>query len=426
MLDRKKQPEFGRIETIDLLEPKIVHLDNGLAVLCIDAGTQEVLKVELMFGAGTSTPDKRLIASTTTKMLIEGTEKKSAKEIAEAVDFYGAYLRTELTHDESSLSLYSLNKHLDKTLDTLQDVSANPTFPEHELETFLKKSQQEMMVNQEKVSYLAAKAFSGALFGFEHPYGRSAGVDHYDKVSRQELIDFHASSIKDRIQYIIISGRITENTVPILNEQFGQSKRENLENKPFEASNSVAEPIHVEKENAVQNSIKIGRVLFNRTHQDFIGLQVLSVVLGGYFGSRLMTNIREDKGYTYGIGAGMVSLKNSGYLTISTEVGADVCSAAIDEIYFEIERLRKSLIPTSELELVKNYMLGSVLKSIDGPFDIATKWKGYMKYGFGIDAHYDLIHQIKNITSERLLELANTYFQRKDLVQITAGSSVKK
>jgi predicted Zn-dependent peptidase len=379
-----------------------------------------------MFGAGTASSDKLLIASTTTKMVVEGTGKKSAKEIAEAVDFYGAYLSTELTHDESSLSLYSLNKHLDKTLESLEDVYANPMFPEDELETFLKKRQQEMMVNQEKVNYLASKAFSGALFGSEHPYGRSAGVNHYDEISRQELIDFHASSIKNRIQYIIISGKITESTMPILNEQFGQSKRDNLEEKSLSANISADQPIHVEKENAVQNSIKIGRVLFNRTHQDFIGLQVLTTVLGGYFGSRLMTNIREDKGYTYGIGAGIVSLKNSGYLSISTEVGADVCSAAMDEVYLEIERLRKNLIPTSELELVKNYMLGSVLKSIDGPFDIATKWKGYMKYGFGIDAHYNLIHQIKNITSERLLELANTYFQNKDLIQITAGSGFKE
>lgn len=425
-LDRNTQPDFGRIENIDLLEPKIIHLDNGLPVLCVDAGTQEVLKVELMFGAGTSTPDKRLVASATNKMLIEGTAGKSAKEIAEAVDFYGAYLRTELTHDESSLSLYSLNKHLAKTLGTLEDVYANPTFPDHELETFLKKSQQEMMVNQEKVSYLAAKAFNAALFGSEHRYGRSADVEHYDQLSRQELVDFHSSHIKNRIQYIIISGRITEGTIPILNQHFGQSTREVLEENPFEQGVSAGALVHREKANAVQNSIKIGRVLFNRTHQDFIGLQVLSTVLGGYFGSRLMTNIREDKGYTYGIGAGMVSLKNSGYLSISTEVGADVCSAATDEIYLEIERLRKSLIPTSELELVKNYMLGSVLKSIDGPFDIADKWKGYMKYDFGIDAHYDLIRQIKNITSERLLELANMYFQHKDLVQVTAGSPLKK
>ncbi|TNF32102.1 MAG: insulinase family protein, partial [Bacteroidetes bacterium] len=173
-----------------------------------------------------------------------------------------------------------------------------------------------------------------------------------------------------------------------------------------------------------QNAIKIGRVLFSRTHPDYIGMQILSTVLGGYFGSRLMANIREDKGYTYGIRAGMVSLEHSGYFSISTEVGADVCKAALEEIYLEIEKLRKQLIPTGELELVKNYMLGSVLKSLDGPFQISDKWRGYLQYGLGMEAHHDLIHQIRTITSERLLELANTYLQRNQLVQVTAGAKI--
>ncbi len=424
MLDRKKQPAFGRIEEINLLEPEVVHLDNGIPVLCVNAGTQDVLKVELMFDAGSSTASKKLIASTANKTLVEGTEKRSAQEIAESADFYGAYLRTELTQDEASISLYTLNKHLKNTLPTLQEVYAEPTFPERELETFLMKSRQEMLVNQEKVGYLAAKAFSAALFGEDHPYGRSAHLEDYANISRSELVDFHGNRVKNRIKYIIVSGKLSDDAIPALNSQFGEEQRISPGQVSVPDSTIETRLSHVEKANAVQNSIKVGRRLFNRTNQDFIGLQVLATVLGGYFGSRLMANIREDKGYTYGIGAGLVSLKNGGYLSISTEVGADVCTAALSEIYLEIEKLRKNLIPSSELELVKNYMLGSILKSIDGPFDIATKWKGYMKYGFGIDAHYNLIHQIKTITPERLRELANTYLQREDLIQITAGAPV--
>ena len=423
ILDRKTQPEFGRIEDINLQEPKVVHLDNGIPVLCIDAGTQNVLKVELVFEAGTATADKILVASTAVKTLTEGTAKHNAKEIAEAVDFYGAYLQNEINHDESSICLYSLNKHLDKTLATLAEVYSTPIYPQHELDTVLKKSQQEMLVNKEKVSYLGAKAFSSALYGKDHQYGRSADIEDYDKITRQDLVDFHSSKVKNGIKYILVAGKLGSDTVSNLNSFFGSEER--IQSPPIAIDGAGIEPstIHVAKENAVQNSIKIGRVMFNHTNPDYIGMRVLSTVLGGYFGSRLMTNIREDKGYTYGIGAGMISMKNSGYLSISTEVGADVCQSALNEIYIEIERLRNSLIPSSELELVKNYMLGSILKSIDGPFDVASKWKGYMKYGFGIDAHYELIRQIKNIKPERLKSLANTYLQRKDLVQVTAGAN---
>lgn len=118
-------------------------------------------------------------------------------------------------------------------------------------------------------------------------------------------------------------------------------------------------------------------------------------------------------------------MQDSGYLSISTEVGAEVCEAAVDEIYFEIERLRKELIPNNELELVKNYMLGSILKTIDGPFNIATKWKTYLKHGMGLDAHHELIHRVKTITPERLRQLAQKYLRSEDLVQVTAGKKAQ-
>jgi predicted Zn-dependent peptidase len=137
-----------------------------------------------------------------------------------------------------------------------------------------------------------------------------------------------------------------------------------------------------------------------------------------------MRNIREDKGYTYGIGAGMVNIKDTGYASISTEVGADVCQPALDEIYREIEQLRKHLIPVTELELVRNYMLGSILKSVDGPFAIANKWKTYLKYGLSKASHQDLVQQIRTVTPEHLRALADKYLRKDDLVQVTVGKPI--
>lgn len=423
MLDRTQQPDFGKVEGIELLEPKVQHLDNGIPVFSIDAGEQEVLKVELVFDAGSSSSSKILVASSAIKLITEGTTLHNAKELAEAVDFFGAYLRTEVGHDDSSLVLYTMNKHLKSTIGTLSETYADANFPENELKTFLLKNKQEMLVNEQKVSYLCAKGFSAGLYGSEHPYGRSAETADYDALTREDLLNFHGSQLKNRVRYILVAGKLGADTYDLLNESFGSSKREVNEEHGIEISDMKESMIHIEKVGAVQNAIKIGRIMFPRTHPDYIGMQILSTVLGGYFGSRLMTNIREDKGYTYGIRAGMVSLKHSGYFTISTEVGADVCKAALTEIYLEIEKLRKDLIPLTELELVKNYMLGSVLKSVDGPFSISEKWRGYMQHGLGMDAHHDLIHQINTITPERLRELASKYLQRADLLQVTAGAN---
>jgi len=420
-LDRSIAPDFGKIDSIELMEPKVLHLDNGLPVFTINTGEQEVLKVELVFATGASASDKKLVAAATAELLTEGTQKHTAEEIANALDFYGAYFNSHVSHDESSLELFTLNKHLKDTICTMAEVYSQPTFPEHELETFILKGQQDMMVNEQKVSYLAAKAFSGTLFGNEHPYGRTATQSDYAALTQQDLREFHASAFAGQIQHIIVAGKLTDDTIAVLNSAFGQEKRLSNALDPIVIHASQERIVHVQKDDAVQNAIRIGRLLFDRTHPDFVGMQILCTVLGGYFGSRLMANIREDKGYTYGIGAGLVSLKHIGYLSISTEVGTQICKPALDEIYLEIGKLRKELIPTDELELVRNYMLGTILKSVDGPFSLASKWKTYLKHGLGTDDHYQLLHQIRTITPERLRDLANKYLQQEDLIQVTSG-----
>jgi predicted Zn-dependent peptidase len=420
-LDRSIAPAFGKIETIDLMEPKLFHLDNGLPVFVIDSGDQEVLKVELVFPTGTAASEKKLVAAATAELLTEGTSQHTAEEIANALDFYGAYFNSHVSHDESSLELYTLNKHLKNTIATMAEVYSQPTFPEHELETFILKGQQDMLVNEQKVSYLAAKAFNATLFGKEHPYGRSAEQADYEALSRNDLTAFHQSRMLAQVAHIIVAGKLTDETISVLNEAFGQEKRVPNERASVDVNSPLERKVHVEKSDAVQNAIRIGRILFDRTHRDFVGMQILCTVLGGYFGSRLMANIREDKGYTYGIGAGLVSLKHTGYLSISTEVGSQVCKPALDEIHLEIGKLRKELIPTDELELVRNYMLGTILKSVDGPFSLASKWKTYLKHGMGTNDHYQLLHQIRTITPERLRDLANQYLQQEDLIQVTSG-----
>lgn len=421
MLDRTIEPAFGKIDTIDLIEPTVYHLQNGTSVFCINTGTQDILKIELVFNAGSCSSDKLLVGSSAVNMMKEGTTTRTAAEIAEAVDFFGAYLEAEVSHEESSLALFTVNKHLPSVLPILADVFMNAEYHERDFETFVLKGQQEILVNQEKVSYLCAKGFSAALYGENAPYGRSANPEDYAKLKREELQAFHADHIKGRPKYIMVSGKLNDDTLKLIDQVLGDTPRSNVPLSETPVSISAASKVHITKPDAVQNAIRIGRVLFNRTHPDFVGMQILATVLGGYFGSRLMANIREDKGYTYGIGAGIISLNQSGYLSISTEVGADVCKAALDEIYFEIERLRKDLVSHSELELVKNYMLGSILKSLDGPFHIAAKWKSYMRYGLAADAHHDLVHRIKTITPERLRELAHKYLQKEDLTQVTAG-----
>ena len=182
-------------------------------------------------------------------------------------------------------------------------------------------------------------------------------------------------------------------------------------------------PVHkfVEKEGAVQNAIRIGKRLINRTNPDYPKLTVLNTILGGYFGSRLMTNIREEKGYTYGIGSGLVSLSQGGYFFITTDVGAAVYEDAVKEIYHEIVKLQEELIPENELSLVRNYLLGSFQRSIDGPFALAERFKSILLSGLGYNYFENYLTVIKNITSEELKTLAQTYLLTSEMTEVIVG-----
>ena len=176
-----------------------------------------------------------------------------------------------------------------------------------------------------------------------------------------------------------------------------------------------------EKPDALQSAIRMGRATINRTHPDFPALQVLNTVLGGYFGSRLMANIREDKGYTYGIGSGMSSLKQSGSLFIATEVGADVCNAAVSEIEKEVNLLRTQLIPDEELSLVRNFMLGSLLGSLENVFSHADKFKNLYFSGLGYE-YYDLyVNTVKTVTAAQLQQLAIQYLNLDEFYKVIVG-----
>jgi zinc protease len=170
--------------------------------------------------------------------------------------------------------------------------------------------------------------------------------------------------------------------------------------------------------NGVQGAIRLARPFPNRHHPDFPKVQVLNNIFGGFFGSRLMTNIREDKGYTYGIHSYLQNLIHETAWMISTEAGRDVCAATITEVYKEMERLRNEPIDVEELNLVRNFMMGSLLGDLDGPFQIITRWKSYILNQVDENYFYNAIQTIKTISAEELQHLAQQYLQPDDFYEL--------
>ncbi|SDC27905.1 M16 family metallopeptidase [Pedobacter soli] len=421
MLNRQQAPDFKQVSAINFIQPEKRLLTNGVPVFTIYSGEQDLVRIEFIFENVNWNRDKPLQAIAVSTLINNGTNKLSAKEIAEKIDFYGAFFQTEYTQDQSLVTLYTLNKHLHSVLPIVKDVLTNSQFPQNELDIYIQNQKQKLQVNLKKNDIVSRKEFAHALFG-ETAYGVDIKAEHYDGLEREALLTYFKTAYAPNNCTIVVSGKFDAAGFDLLDSHFGRDwdKSEVVKNA-FSFSPTEKQFVYKEKPEALQSAIRIGQLAVNRKHEDFSGLQILNTVLGGYFGSRLMANIREDKGYTYGIGSGISSLQQAGYLFIATEVGADVCGAALTEIYKEIEILRTTLIEEEELNLVRNYMLGSMLGSLENVFSHADKFKNIYFAGLDYDYYTKYINTVKTITAQELLALANKYLTTESFTEVVIG-----
>lgn len=420
---RAASPPHFEVSAVPMLQPEYFQLDNGIPVYAINTGTQEVVKIDLIFAAGHVQQQQPLQASLTSKCLVEGTAHYSANEIANLLDDRGAYLRNFSDLDDARLTLYSLNKHLKYLMPVFSEVALQAVFPVTEVATIIEKSKQKFLVNMEKVRYVSQLHFNRLLFGENHPYDTFRTADDYDRINTDVLRSFYAANYATSPFRIIISGRLPANLQTLLNKYFGKHAPVASAVVPDASSHDTADSVrHIQRTNALQSALRIGKIIINKRHPDFMGLMLLNTILGGYFGSRLMTNIREDKGYTYGIGSSLMSVQQAGMLVIASEVGNDIQQKAMDEIFIEIERLRREPVPVGELELVKNYLRGTLLRAADGPFQLSELLRAALDYGFDLSWYNNYIETIKNISANEIQLLAVKYLEPDSFTRLVVGN----
>lgn len=425
-IDRKEVPPINQIDSIDYLLPEKWNLANGIKVWGINAGSQELIKIDFLFEAGTWYQPGNLVAGLTNAFMNQGSQNYTAQDIAETFDSRGAYLQLSADQQFGTVSILTLNKYLIEIIKVTADVIQNPTFPEKEVAVQIGKKRQQFIIENNKVKTLAQKRFSQVLFGYHHPYANTNAIEDYDDLDSTRFVDFYKKHYTAENCKIIVSGLYNHELKNALEHYFGYNnwaQTSEIEKGSFKPEPSAVRNHFVEKNDALQSAIRIGCLVPNRNHPDYYGLNVLVTLLGGYFGSRLMTNIREDKGYTYGIGAGIYALPNAAYFSIATEVGTEVCQAALHEIYLEIELLQNEMVGEDELEIVKNYLLGETLRSFDGIFAMSNSLKTLIEAGLGYDHYDEFVNVIRNITPKELQRLAQLYFIKENLFEIVAGKN---
>ena len=422
MIDRALAPVYGEVENIELIRAKSLVLANGLKLFSIDGGEQDLVRIEFIFSNTNYDSAKPLQTFATNTMLNDGTSELSSTQIADKIDYYGAFLQTEYANDHSTVTLFTLNKHLANTLPIVKAIISDSIFPQVELDTLIRNQKQKLSVSLEKNDFLSRKTFSHVLFG-DTLYGYDIAAADYDKLSRDQLNTYFKLAYQPKNCTVIISGKVNEDTITLIDKYFGSDWNNSIDVKEneFKFTTGSGQEHFLERADALQSAIRIGQVSINRKHADFPGLQVLNTIFGGYFGSRLMANIREDKGFTYGIGSALVSLKNTGYFFIASEVGAEVCSATLTEIEKEITLLKEQPVTEGELALVRNYMLGSMLGSLENSLSHADKFKNVYFSGLDYDYYKNYINTVRNISPDELQALANRYLNFNSFEKVIVG-----
>lgn len=394
-------------------------LKNGIEVYSIHAGAEDLMSLELVFYSGNWFEQKNLVAATTNFLLKNGTRQRNAFQINEHFDYYGAHLNRACYNETATLSLHTLTKHLRELLPVVRELITDSQMPEEELSIYQQNMKQRLKVNLRKADFVAGRLIDVYLFGEEHPYGRYTKEEDFNALNRDELLQFYRQYYQQGRFVIFASGKLPSDLESLLNEYFGD-----LPTQPVTLPAHALQPAADRKyrisndPDGVQGSIRIARPFPNRHHPDFIRVQTLNSLFGGFFGSRLMSNIREDKGYTYGIHSYLLNHIHESAWMISTEAGKEVCEAAIAEVYKEMKTLREEPVDEDELLLVKNYMIGSILGDLDGPFQIMARWKNLILNGLDDQYFYKSIETIKNITPAELQELANRYLVEKDFYEL--------
>lgn len=422
-MNRKIAPAITDAVNFNLhLKPyDLFTLDNGVPVYTINAGAQEVIQIELVFYAGNWYEQRQGIAAATNFMLKNGTVQKTALQINEAFDYYGAYCNRTCYNETAVLTLHTLTKYLEELLPVMNEMLTECTFPDQELEIFKQNSKQRLVVNLQKPEFVAGRLIDSYLYGDQHPYGKYTLAENIDELTAAELKEFYNQYYLQGQCAIFVSGQLPANLQPLLNSFFGKLdlSKPTFTSSVIEVKPAVQKKYRIENDaNAVQGAIRIAQPFPNRHHADFKKAVVLNNVFGGFFGSRLMNNIREEKGYTYGIHSYFQNHIQQSAWMISTEAGKDVSEATIEEVYKEMKKLREEPVDDEELLLVQNYMMGGILGDLDGPFHIMAKWKNIILNNLDEHYFYDSVLAIKETNAEELMQLANKYLKPEEFYEL--------
>ncbi len=420
ILERKNPPPFKVSDNLSFQQAEHILLPNGIPVFYINSGSQAVMRIEVIFNTGSSLDENPAIPSIVAESLTEGTNSYSGDEISRLLAGYGAYINTQSGFDRTVVEVYLMNKHLGQIGKILKEIITVPVFPENEISRIKKEQVSQLLVNLERTSFVATREFRARLFRDYRGYGKIITKEDIKSIDAASIIDFFGRRYGKPT--IVLSGLIDEEALHNIRESFGDlTFNSNRLSRGLKKLNYSPTKKYISKSGSSQSSIRLGMPCPGKTDPDYWKYRILITALGGYFGSRLMKSIREEKGLTYGIYAQIAHLEFASYLQIGADVKKKNRKEAVSAIKDEMVRLQTDLMDVGELELLVNYMKGSYQTRLNSPFALADHFKSIHFHGLNYNFFDRFFEEAKMITPEIIQDMAKKYWDIDALTEVVVG-----
>lgn len=425
-MNRTEAPKVYNFGPLTLPPASTHTLHNGIRVH-IESGSEiEVSRLTIALPAGEAESPRPGLAGCAAMMLIEGTRRMNGEEIANTLEYNGAWVNTSVSTHYTSIVLSSLNDKFADVLPVLADMILCPTFPPAATARLLQRQAARLDIEREKVTYIADSAIRPLAYGKDNPLARTENPDEVRAFTPQELSDFHFSRLDPSNIHIFLAGNITEDmirTVDMIFARFPRHSGPELHRLSFPLPQTAPVRTDIPLGHAKQSAVKIMIPAVGRTDGDFVPLRAAVTALGGYFGSRLMLNIREDKGLTYGISAVLLGYSSRSFITIATQTDGSTKDEVISLIAEELEKMKDIYSYTDdEIKRLSKFLLSNLATTLDTPFSRMDYTQTHV-YADTPDDYFEQQESLaRRLSPEILAEMARKYFDLSKMVIATAGN----
>ncbi len=417
-------PKIKRITNIQFPSYESKVLSNNVPIYIVHDDTLPIVKLEVVFLGGRISEKQISVSRITAGMMNESTESKSAQKIDEIIDFYGGRMGISSNMDTMTASLFCLKKHFESLVDLFGEMLSQPKFDKNELEVYIKNQKQRLQLSLEENDVIAYREMTANIFGKEHSYGYNSSLENYDALRIEHLRAYYHDNFVKENCFVVASGNIGEREYQLIERVLGDAlfSNPNFKKPSYQkVKDNDPQQIFIERPTSVQTAIRVGMRTFPKHHIDYTGFYYLNTILGGYFGARLMQNIRERKGYTYNIFSSLNTMVYDGFFSIGCEVGNAQRDATMKEIFFEIDRLNHELVTEKELSLVQNYLMGEILKWIDGVYHTSDMIKHLVIHNQPISYFEKFVYDLQQISISDLQQIAQKYFKKAQFHTVMVG-----